>query len=80
MSNRFGGLEAEGGGFCAELLEILAQDLPLLTTVATRHVADWQRFTGGTTLLPASAEAVNSWLAATLRGPASNAADHAPGG
>ncbi len=80
VSNRFGGLEAEGGGFCAELLEILAQDLPLLTTVATRHVADWQRFTGGTTLLPASAEAVNSWLAATLRGPASNAADHAPGG
>lgn len=68
VSNRFGGLEAEGGGFCAELLDILAQDLPLLTTVATRHVADWQRFTGGATVLPAQADAVTEWLAVTLGG------------
>lgn len=80
VSNRFGGLEAEGGGFCAELLEILAQDLPLLTTVASRHVADWQRFTGGTTLLPANADAVNRWLAATLNGPAPSATNHDQGG
>ena len=68
VSNRFGGLEAEGGGFCAELLDILAQDLPLLTTVAKRHVADWQRFTGGATVLPAQADVVAEWLAATLGG------------
>lgn len=66
VSNRFGGLEAEGGGFCAELLDILAQDLPLLTTVAARHVVDWQRFTGGATVLPARPEAVYAWLKATL--------------
>lgn len=68
VSNRFGGLEAEGGGFCAELLDILAQDLPLLTTVAKRHVADWQRFTGGATVLPAQADVVAEWLAAALGG------------
>lgn len=79
VSNRFGGLEAEGGGFCAELLEILAQDLPLLTTVAARHVADWQRFTGGTTLLPARAEAVTAWLATTLTGPSSSPPTSAQG-
>ena len=69
VSNRFGGLEAAGGGFCAELLDILALDLPLLTAVATRHLADWQRFTGGTTLLPARADEINAWLADTLSGP-----------
>ena len=66
VSNRFGALEAEGGGFCAELLDILAEDMPLLTTVATRHVADWQRFTGGAAVLPACAEAVSAWLTVTL--------------
>lgn len=66
VSNRFGGLEAEGGGFCAELLDILTDDLPLLTTVAARHVADWQRFTGGAAVLPARVEAISAWLAVTL--------------
>ena len=69
VSNRFGGLEAEGGGFCAELLEILAQDLPLLTTVAPRHVGNWQRFTGGAAVLPARPEAVFAWFKANLCDP-----------
>jgi nucleoside-triphosphatase THEP1 len=62
ICNRFGGLEAEGGGFRAELLDILARGLPLLTTVASRHVEAWQRFTGGAPVLPAHADAVDAWL------------------
>jgi hypothetical protein len=63
ISNRFGGLEAEGAGFRAELLEILAQGLPLLTVAATRHLDAWQRFTGGATVLPARDDAVAAWIA-----------------
>lgn len=69
ITNRFGGLEAEGGGFSAELLEILSRDLPLLTAVAPRHLAAWQRFTGGgAALLPAREEAVRAWLQQTHAG------------
>ncbi len=60
--NRFGSLEAEGRGFTAELLELMAAGVPLLTAVASRHLDAWQRFTGGATLLPASADAVQAWL------------------
>jgi len=73
ISNRFGGLEAEGGGFRAELLEILARDLPLLTVAATRHLPAWQQFTGGAAVLPARADAVTAWLDAHLPAPASSA-------
>lgn len=66
INNRFGGLEVEGAGFRAELLEILARDLPLLTVVATRHLQAWQDFTGGTAVLPPRADAISAWLASTL--------------
>lgn len=66
VSNRFGGLEAEGGGFAAELLELMARGVPLLTVVAARHRAAWERFSGGAAVLPASAEAVSAWLARVL--------------
>lgn len=66
VSNRFGGLEAEGGGFSSELLALMAQGVPVLTVVATRHVGAWQRFTGGAPLLPADAAAVRGWLAQVL--------------
>lgn len=68
VSNRFGALEAAGGGFCAELLALLEQDLPLLTAVAPKHLAAWQTFTGGTTVLPVCIEAVNAWLDRALPG------------
>lgn len=64
VSNRFGGLEAEGGGFHAELLDILCRGVPLLTVVATRHVEAWRSFTGGAAVLPPRADAVEAWLAA----------------
>lgn len=66
--NRFGMLEAEGEGFRAEFLEILSQDVPLLTVVAARHVDAWQQFTGAATVLPADAQAVRDWLARTVSG------------
>lgn len=66
VSNRFGSLEAEGGGFAAELLDLMAQGVPLLTVVAARHVEAWARFTGAACVLPARACAVTAWIDRTL--------------
>lgn len=66
VSNRFGGLEAEGSGFRAELLELLVRDVPLLTVVARRHLDAWLQFTGGAEVLPAREQAVSDWLARVL--------------
>lgn len=66
VCNRFGDLEASGTGFRAELLEILAQGLPLLTTVAERNIEAWQAFTGGAIVLPPDEAAVHAWVAQAL--------------
>jgi nucleoside-triphosphatase THEP1 len=52
--NRFAGLEASGQGLAAEMLTIMAEGIPLLTTVPEKYFAAWQTFTGGlfTTLEP----------------------------
>lgn len=63
ISNRFGSLEAEGGGFHAELLELMAHGVPVLTVVAPPYLDAWQRFSGGAAVLPAQAVAVSRWLA-----------------
>lgn len=60
--NRFGMLEAEGGGFRDELLEILSRDLPLLTVVHRRHLSAWAQFTGGAAVLPPDPQALQRWL------------------
>ena len=63
VSNRFGDLEVKrGGGFVTELLAIMAEGIPLLTTVAQRNASAWQEFTGGGALLPPDALAVAAWL------------------
>lgn len=66
LCNRFGGMEANGEGFRAELLDLMAADIPLLTVVSPRYAAAWSEFTGGAALLPARPEAVDAWIAATL--------------
>lgn len=66
VCNRFGGLEAEGGGFAAELLALMAQGVPLLTSVAQRNREAWLRFSGGAPLLPADAAAVAAWVERAL--------------
>lgn len=73
--NRFGKLEAEGGGLRAELLEILSRDIPLLTSVSRGLADEWQRFTGGASqLLAPTRAAVDGWLAST-----SSACNSTPG-
>ncbi|MCA0242696.1 MAG: DUF2478 domain-containing protein [Proteobacteria bacterium] len=66
ISNRFGNQEAEGRGFRAELLEILALGLPLLTVVTSRHLDAWRQFSGGAAVLPARPDAIAAWLRTTL--------------
>lgn len=66
ISNRFGGLEALGQGFRAELLALLAQGQPLLTAVAPKHLADWRAFVGGPAELPAELPAIEVWIDAVL--------------
>jgi len=66
ICNRFGRMEAEGGGFRAELLELMVRGRPLLTAVAARHLEAWRRFTGGAAAeLPAEAAAVEAWVGAS---------------
>lgn len=70
ICNRFGGMEANGAGFRAELLELMAADIPLLTVVSPRWAPAWTEFTGGAALLPARREVVEHWITATLGSPA----------
>jgi len=66
VSNRFGDLEVRGGGFSAELLELMSAGIPVLTTVAPRNTQAWRDFTGGAPLLPADPLAVAAWIAQAL--------------
>lgn len=45
--NRFGALEAQGGGFHAEMLAVMAGGTPLLAVVSDKQIAAWRSFTGG---------------------------------
>ncbi len=65
VANRFGELEANGGGLAAEMLALMENRVPLLTMVSEKYLDDWRRFTGGAaTELPAQREALESWFAA----------------
>lgn len=66
VSNRFGDLEVRGGGFSAELLELMSAGIPLLTTVSERNAQAWRDFTGGAPLLPADLAIVSAWLEQVL--------------
>ena len=67
ICNRFGGLESEGGGFAAELLDIMASGVPLLTMVSPARLDIWLRFSGQATVLTAAPADWQIWLDATLR-------------
>jgi len=66
ICNRFGGLESESGGFAAELLDIMASGIPLLTVVSPARVSAWQRFSGQAPVLTADGTAWQCWLDAAL--------------
>lgn len=64
VTNRFGELEAGGGGFAAEIAAFAEAGIPLLTVVAHKHLEAWRRFTGGLGQeLPADMAALQSWFA-----------------
>jgi hypothetical protein len=45
--NRFSGLEAEGEGFAAEMLQVMSQGIPVITIVQSPNLPAWRHFTGG---------------------------------
>ena len=45
--NKFAGLEAHGKGLADELLSGIAEGIPVLTSVGSRYLNEWQTFTGG---------------------------------
>jgi uncharacterized protein len=66
--NRYGEQEAAGGGFAAEMLDLMASGVPLLTLVSEKYLADWRHFTGNAAVeLPPRREAVDEWFASLPR-------------
>lgn len=47
LANRFGALEAAGGGLADEMLALMSVQRPLLTAVSEAQLSAWRRFTGG---------------------------------
>lgn len=60
--NKFAGLEAHGEGLAREMLEGIAEGIPVLTSVGSRYLNEWQSFTGGyAALLAPDEEALWRW-------------------
>ena len=71
IANRFGPLEASGGGLAAEMLAVMAEGIPFLTIVADDHLPAWRHFTGAAGVeLPARREALDVWFSSLAREPA----------
>lgn len=63
--NKFGGLEAGGGGLRAEMGLAALAGIPLLTAVGERYLAEWDTFTGGAAVtLPLDVDAIVAWWSA----------------
>ncbi|AMN47591.1 molybdenum ABC transporter ATP-binding protein [Steroidobacter denitrificans] len=63
IANRFGVLEATGGGLSDELLSLMSERTPLLLVVAERYLEAWRDFTGGEGVeLPPRIEVLEAWL------------------
>ncbi len=62
--NKFSHLESEGQGLAHEMLALMAEEIPVLTTVAPDYREAWERFTGGMAVLLAPSEAAlqDWWL------------------
>jgi hypothetical protein len=67
VCNRFGVLEAEGGGFAAELLALLERGIAVLTVVGPRHADAWQRFVGEADALTSDPADWERWFDAVMR-------------
>jgi hypothetical protein len=63
IANRFGPLEASGGGLAAEMLALMAEHIPFLTIVADEYLSAWRTFTGSAGVeLPARRDALDAWF------------------
>jgi len=62
--NRFAGLEAEGQGFAAEMLQVMSQGIPVITVVQPANLPAWRHFTGGLACeLGATQSELDTWFA-----------------
>jgi hypothetical protein len=69
IANRYGSLEATGGGLAAEMLALMAEGIPFLTIVADEYLPAWRHFTGHAGVeLPAQRAALEGWFAGVMRG------------
>ena len=70
VTNRFGELEATGGGYAAELGLFAGAGIPVLTVAAHKHIEAWRRFTGGMgEELPLHLSALNGWFGRVASAP-----------
>lgn len=61
--NRFGTSEADGEGFCAEIIDLVSAGIPLLLVVTDRYLDSWRHFIGSSDFeLPCSRPALDAWL------------------
>jgi len=62
--NRYSALEAKGGGFAAEMLDLMARRIPVLTIVPRQHLEAWRKFTGGLSVeMAPSRPVLEKWFA-----------------
>lgn len=60
--NKFGHLESEGQGLAQEMLALMAEGVPVLTTLAPDCLDAWETLTGGlAVVLPADEQALMAW-------------------
>jgi hypothetical protein len=67
LLNKFGKLEAGGGGLRDAFSEAIEAGVPILTSVSPAFAAAWQEFAGSLYVaLPADAERIEAWRRATV--------------
>lgn len=74
ITNRFGGLEAQGGGFVAEIAALVEAGIPVLSIVAPQYLPAWRALTGpmGQELpMPQPLQALHDWFELARALPAS---------
>lgn len=61
--NRFGTSEADGEGFCSEIIDLVSAGIPLLIVVTDRYLDAWRRFIGSSEYeLPCDRSVLDTWL------------------
>ena len=75
--NKFGKLEAGGGGLRDAFSEAIEWGIPVLTSVSPAFAAAWQEFAGSlSVVLPADGDRIEAWQQAAVSKPPSH--DHTP--